>query len=107
MQQKLENCILKLDENVLKRFEFNVNGGTLFLYNASVESFWFGNKSAFRLLNMLDGVSSVEHICCSYSKLYPELDFEDIKSSIISLFEDLLLKKFLKIVAAEDVNERI
>jgi len=105
MNKNFESTILELEENVLKRFEINVNGGTLFLYNVVTNEFWYGNKSALRVLDMLDGKIAVEHIYYKYHKFYPNINFDDIKSSIGSLLDELLQKKFLKITNLEAKNE--
>lgn len=107
MDSNFEILILKLDENVLVRFESNVKEGTLFLYNVQTSAFWFGNKSAFKILNMLNGEFSIEHICNEYHKIYPNINYTDIKSSIISLLGELLEKKFLKVINMEVINEFI
>ena len=105
MYSSFEILILKLNANVLVRFELNVNNGTLFLYNVQTQEFWFGNKPAFRILNMLNGKLSVEHICNEYHKIYPNISFINIKSSIVSLLDELLQKNFLEVVNMEVVNE--
>ena len=95
MSETFESYILRFDSNVLKRFESNVGEGTLFLYNVKTQEFWCGNESAFRILNMLDGINTVERIYYIFHKLHSEIDISDIKSSIDMLFKDLLQKKFL------------
>lgn len=94
-----QNSVLKLNEDVLLRFEANVSNGGLFLFNAKTEEFWTGNIASFEILRLLDGEKNVQQIYEHAKILFQKQDFNDIKKSIEVLFLDLLEKNFLKIVS--------
>ena len=45
----------KLAPFVLKRFEPNIDGGTVCLYNAKSDLLWAGNPTVLFILDLLDG----------------------------------------------------
>lgn len=88
------NSVLKLNEDVLLRFEANISNGVLFLFDIKTEEFWTGNFASFVILNCLMAKKNVQQIYEHAKILFEKQDFNDIKKSIEVLFLDLLKKKF-------------
>lgn len=93
------NSVLKLNEDVLLRFEANISNGGLFLFNAQTEEFWTGNFASFEILRLLDGKKNIQQIYEHAKILFEKQDFNEVKKSTEVLFLDLLKNNFLKIVS--------
>ncbi len=57
-----KNYIFKFNKDVIKRYETDLNGGTVFIYNVNNKNFWMGNNAAYKFIEYIDGVNSVEKI---------------------------------------------
>jgi hypothetical protein len=87
--------IVKLNENVLKRYEHNLNNGVLFLYNIESEIFWLGNESSYFLVRLLNGHKKLEEIYSELLPLFEGYNPNDIIQSFDNLIDELLEKKFV------------
>lgn len=90
--------ILKLSPYVLKRFEENLDGGKLFLYNVNSNDYWIGNASSFYLIRLIDGIKSLEDIYNELLPLFNDYKLEEIKQSFDNLLDGLVNRKFLEVV---------
>ena len=95
MSQLNNQSVLKFNPNILKRFELNVNSGTLFLFDSETNNLWTGNSAANEILKLVDGINCVAQIYVQAEKLYAYTDVDDLKNSINILFAELLNKNFL------------
>lgn len=90
--------ILKLSPYVLKRFEENLDGGKLFLYNVNDNDYWMGNASSFYVIRLINGVRSLEDIYNELLPLFKDYKLEEIEQSFDNLLEGLVNRKFLEVV---------
>ena len=93
-----KNCILKLNKYILKRFEHNLNCGTIILFDTNSFDVWFGNEAANDLIKNIDGKTSLNEIYTKIMPLYKEFSELEVIESFNSITEELLNKKFLEIV---------
>ena len=96
-----EQMILKFGKDILKRFEHNLNGGTMILFNVLTYDVWFGNSSTqdlFRLINGERTIESIHHHLVEQYKEYPE-------DAVIEIFDNIILelldKRFLEVCINE------
>lgn len=92
-----EKSNIKIISSVLKRFEADVNGGTVFLYDVNSEEFWSGNVAAYWIITLIDGKNTVGDIYSIASSYYSNLDINDVIKSIDILFCELISKNFVKV----------
>lgn len=90
--------ILKLSPYVLKRFEENLDGGKLFLYNVNDNDYWMGNTSSFYIIRLIDGIRTLEDIYNELLPLFKDYKLEEIEQSFDNLLEGLINRKFLEVV---------
>lgn len=96
-----DNCVIKIDRNVLKRYENNINEGTLFLFNLKTDEVWLGNSSSNDLINLFDGETSLKDVYNEIQKDFSDYTFEELKKYFDDLIEDLLKRNFLEYVNAK------
>lgn len=89
------NIKIKLSKNVLKRYEPNIDNGLFLLYNAKNKEFYESNPSFGMIINAIDGTFCIEEIINIVSKNNPQFSKQDIKTSLIELFNDLYEKGFI------------
>lgn len=87
--------ILKLSQNILKRFEHNLKGGTMVLYNLETKAIWFGNSASRELIKLLDGNRNLEEIYIEILANYNEELHDKIIESLNIIIEDLVKQKFI------------
>ena len=93
-----KNSILRLNKDILQRFEHNLNDGTIILYNVKTRKIWFGNYSSYDLIKLLDGKKNLDCIYSVFKKQYEGYTSEEIVNSVNTIFEELLEKNFLETV---------
>lgn len=93
-----ETTILKLAPYVLKRFEENLDGGQLFLYNVNSNAYWIGNTASFYLIKLINGEKTLKELYDELFPLFNDYKLEDIKQSFDSLLMGLVSRKFLEVV---------
>lgn len=87
--------ILKLNKDILKRYEHHLNGGLLILYNVKTRQYWFGNAGANEIVRLIDGYRNLDDI---YTEALPHFDgcsLDDLKQSTGTLIKELLDKEIL------------
>lgn len=89
--------IIKLNQDVLKRYEHNLEDGVLFLYNVSSHDVWIGNRSANNLIGLLDGKRSLKEIYSVLFPLFKGYEYSIFKENNDKLIYKLINKNFLKI----------
>lgn len=90
---------VKLNKDILIRYEHNLYSGTLILYNVKTQEFWFGNESSHAIIQLIDGQKSLDEI---YGKVLPEFPgyaLEQLMQSFNALIKELIEKKFIEVVA--------
>ena len=90
-----DNTVLSLTKYILKRFEHNIEDGTLFLHDVKTRETWVGNNASNDLIRLVNGKRTLKEI---YNKLYPlfeDYNYEAFKSSFDSIILDLIDKNFL------------
>jgi hypothetical protein len=90
-----EKTVLKFNKNILKRYEHNLNGGTMILYDVETEALWFGNSASKELVEGIDGGKNIKEIYKELLPLYEGKDMRDIIESFNLIIEDLFNKNFL------------
>lgn len=85
-----ESSILKLNPNILKRFEHNVEDGVLFLYNVKTKLLWKGNESSNYMIKLIDGNRSLKEIYKELQNIFDGYSYEELKNSLDSLIENLI-----------------
>lgn len=96
MTEKIDGTtILKLNMNILKRYEHNLKDGTMILYDLNRDEIWFGNASSIDLINLIDGKTSINNIYTDLLPLYADFDISDVMESFNSTIMDLYNKKFI------------
>lgn len=93
----MNNLILKLNKNVLKRYEHNLNDGTVFLFDMETENVWMGNGAADCLLRLIDGNTTLGNIYKTLFPLFEDFSEEELKKSFDSIVKSLIDKKFLMV----------
>ena len=92
------NTILKLNANVVKRFEHNLKDGTMILCNMKNFDFWFGNCASKELIKLINGENTINDI---YSELLSHFESDDYKIAIEAynkIIEDLYEKNFIEVI---------
>lgn len=93
----MNNWILMLNKNVLKRYEHNLNDGTVFLFDIEREEVWMGNSAADCLLRLIDGEVSLEEIYAYLFPLFEDFSNEELKESFDGIVKSLVDKGFLMV----------
>ena len=91
------DTILVLNKNVLKRFEPNLEDGTLFLFNVQTEKYWSGNAAVDCLIRMLDGQNTLQTIYDYLFEIFENYTKEEICESFDNIIKILLEEGFLVI----------
>lgn len=92
------STVLKLNENILKRFEHNLKGGTMILFDTASEELWLGNLSSKLIIDLIDGKNDIETVYSQILSNYDETDFEQVIEALNAIIEDLHTKGFVEIV---------
>lgn len=92
-----KNIVLEINKNVLKRFEPNLNDGTVFLFDMKNEQIWTGNASVDYFLRFINGENSLEKIYNELFQLFEDYTKEEIISSYDLVITSLIKKGFLVI----------
>lgn len=90
-----KDIILTLNKSVLKRFEPNLEDGTVFLFNVENETFWSGNIAVDCFLRLIDGQSSLNEIYNNLLEIFEDYTEEEIINSYDSIVKTLIDKEFL------------
>lgn len=93
-----DDTVLSLTKNILKRFEHNIEEGTLFLHDVQTKETWVGNASSNDLIRLFDGKRNLKEIYETLRPLFEDYEYETFKESFDSLILDLIDKKFLRVV---------
>lgn len=91
------NLVLKLNNNVLKRYEHNLNDGTVFLFDIAREEVWMGNAAADCLLRLIDGETPLKDIYDYLFPLFEGFSVEELKESFDGIVKNLVEKGFLMV----------
>lgn len=97
-----KDSVLKFSQDILKRYEANIQGGTFFLYNYVNKEFWSGNNSSYAILKLIDGVSNIEHIYSYSCSLFKNYGIDAVKNSVDAILSELIEKKMI-ILANEEM----
>lgn len=92
------STILRLNKNILKRYEHNFKGGTMILFDVERDETWFGNSSSKELINMIDGKIDLNNIYINLFPLFEGFDKSEIITSFNKIIEDLYNKNFIETV---------
>lgn len=90
--------VLKLNSKILKRYEHNLKGGTMILFNLDTEDIWLGNSSSRNFIDLLDGKNNIQDIYVQILSNYQETEYDKVINALNALIEDLYTKKFIEIV---------
>ena len=93
-----KNTVLALNKNVLKRFEPNLNNGTVFLFDMEKETFWSGNASVDYLIRLINGENALEKIYEELFNIFEDYTQEEIEISYNDIIKSLIEKGFLVII---------
>lgn len=93
-----ESSVLSLTKYILKRYEHNIEDGKLFLHDVKTRETWVGNASSNDLIRLVDGKRTLKEIYKTLWPMFQDYEYELFKNSFDSLIEDLIAKKFLKVV---------
>lgn len=96
-----ENSIIKLSQNILKRYEHNIDDGVLFLYDVKTDDIWIGNSSSNDLVRLIDGSTSLRDIYLKLMPLFEGYKYSEIQESFNVIITELIDKKFIEIISAE------
>lgn len=96
----MDNRILKINKNVLKRYEHNLNDGTVFLFDIEREDVWMGNSAADCLLRLVDGETSLGEIYAYLFPLFEGFSSEELKKSFDDIVKNLVNRGFLMVINA-------
>lgn len=91
------SVVLEINKNVLKRFEPNLNDGTVFLFDMKNEKFWTGNAAVDCLLRLIDGESDLAQIYSALMEMFEGYTVEEVIESYDSVISSLVEKGFLVI----------
>lgn len=92
-----KNTILEINRNVLKRFEPNLNDGTVFLFDMKNEKFWTGNSAVDCFLRFVNGENTLDDIYNQLLQLFEDYTAEEVISSYELVITGLIEKGFLVI----------
>lgn len=81
--------------NIVKRYESNIDGGTYFIYNPVNSDMWIGNYSAKLLLDLIDGIKSIDYIKKEFLNLLNTDDINTVFDGIDIIFYELIEKGML------------
>lgn len=93
-----DTLVLNLNKNVLKRFEPNLNGGTVFLFDMERETFWSGNISVDYLIRLINGKKRLGEIYEELFNIFEDYTQEELINSYNSIIKSLIEKGFLEII---------
>ena len=93
-----DNTRLKLNKNLLKRFEENLDNGVLFLFNVETNDLWTGNESAFDIIKLIDGKKTLKKIYSELLPLFEGHSYEELKQSCDTVISDLRNDGFVEYV---------
>jgi hypothetical protein len=91
-----ETSIIKLNKNILKRYEHNIKDGVLFLFDVETEEIWTGNSSSNDVIALIDGKKNLKNIYAELQKIFIGYAYEELRESFDSLLQELIDKKFLE-----------
>ena len=97
----MKNLILQINKNILKRYEPNLNEGTVFLFNIESEEVWMGNAAADCILRLIDGTLTLQEIYDMLFPLFEDFSEEELTTSFNGIIQNLLDKGFLMVLNAE------
>ena len=92
-----KNTILEINKNVLKRFEPNLNDGTVFLFDMKNEKIWSGNYAVDCFLRLVNGENTLNDIYNQLLQLFEDYTVEEVISSYELVITGLIEKGFLVI----------
>lgn len=92
-----KNLVLTLNKNVLKRFEPNLDEGTVFLFNIENETYWSGNAAVDCFIRLLDGESTLQNIYDNLLEIFEGYSQDEIINSYDNIIETLINQDFLVI----------
>lgn len=93
----MDKLILKLNKNVLKRYEHNLNEGTVFLFDIVREEVWMGNAAADCLLRLIDGKTPLKDIYDYLFPLFEGFSQKELRESFDGIVQNLISKGFLMV----------
>ena len=91
-----KNTILKISDNVVKRFEYGIN--VFYLLNFLNNEIWTGNEASKLFISLLDGKKSINDLLLILKNYFEDYSEEELFDSIETIFLELLDKNFIKIV---------
>ena len=97
----MDNTIFRLGKNILKRYEHNFKGGTIFLYDVITRDLWIGNASSYDIIQLIDGKNTLSEI---YKKLLPAYSMYSEKEAIDSfnsIISELQEKGFVEKISLD------
>ncbi|MDD5456208.1 MAG: radical SAM protein [Candidatus Margulisbacteria bacterium] len=97
-----ENFILKLNKNTIKRFEYNSDGGLLFLFNAITRRNWTGNDSSYEILKLIDGKRTLAEIYTELGKIFNNLSSGEVIESTNSILTKWIHEKFINVIEPQN-----
>jgi len=90
--------VFRLNKDVIKRFEHNLNNGTMVLCNMKTMEFWFGNEYSKILIKLIADKKSLQDIYSEILSEYEENDYEEVVNAYNTILEDLMNKGFIEII---------
>lgn len=94
-----DSLIVKLNKNILRRFEHNINDGVLFLFDVETEKLWIGNSSTNDLVKLIDGEKTLKEIYSKLQSVFEDFSYNELKESFDEIIDELIDKEFLKCVS--------
>lgn len=94
-----ENFVVKLTENILKRYEPSIEDGITLLFDVKTEKLWVGNSSSNDLIKLIDGKRNIKEIYMSLQPMFNGYSYDELKHSFDDIILDLINKKFLEFVS--------
>ena len=88
-----KNTILLLAPHVLKRMEYSLD--TFYLLNFENDEIWTGNYSSYLIIDKLNGKDNIDTIIRNLTEEYDDFSYEELYYSTITIFQELLDKKFI------------
>jgi len=93
-----KESIIKLNSSIIKRFEKNINGGTIFLFNSDTDEIWTGNLASYQIIKFIDEKIRVEELCNLFLSYFSNYDREQVLNSVYCVLKELIDKNFLEVI---------
>lgn len=98
MKTIIDDKILRLQKDILKRYEDNLQDGLMVLYNTKSEEMWLGNASSRDLIKIINSKRTIKEIFDILLHEYSDYESTEVINSFNIIIQELLAKNFIETI---------